>query len=558
MKKAVIYARVSSKKQEKDGTIESQIAALRKQVASAGDILVKEYLDNGYSGAKLDRPGLNQLRQDVKTDLFDAVYFHNTDRIAREVTYQTIIVGEILKQNKQVIINGRDYVENPENKFTLTVLGAVSELERAKIIERYSRGRMHKIRQGSLVSNGLRALGYTYIPKGLQAGRLIINEKEAEVVRLIFKMYANDGASKSKIIRYLEDNRIPTKTGRYMWQWKTLEGILKNHSYMGIKYFNTRTMVKEPSKPFRKVKYGKEVFKDKSEWLPVKVPAIISPELFAKTQERFESNRQKYRNPPQIRLLSNLLRCGECGSSCTAHKRFVRGYSYNKEKKLVKNGLIYHRESYICARRIRQIIHSKKTEMTRCSNPQIYTHLLEASVFSIVEEVMTNKNKLKDYIIGYKENRGSVRQEAENELKTIEQKISQLMLEKKDILEQYAKGQLNRDNYGRKCHEYDQKIDGVKTERNKLLSMVPALHKRSVVDTSIEKYCDAARTRLEKCADFDTKRQLLLDYLQKVAFVRGKVEVHGSVPIQLAAYSDPEQSSEAREVGFVIKSETSH
>src|SRR3989344_5133048 len=183
MKKAVIYARVSSERQKKEGTIQSQIAELKRQVAATGDILTKECIDDGYSGAKLDRPGLEQLRKDVKTDLFDAVYFLNTDRIAREVTYQTIIVGEILKQNKQVIINGKDYVHNPENKFTLTVLGAVAELERAKIIERYSRGRMHKIRQGQLISSCLRTFGYDYIPRGAAPARLVMNEREAAVVK---------------------------------------------------------------------------------------------------------------------------------------------------------------------------------------------------------------------------------------------------------------------------------------------------------------------------------------------------------------------------------------
>jgi hypothetical protein len=63
------------------------------------------------------------MRRDLKTTLFDTIYFLNTDRIARDVTYQTIIVGEFLKHGKQIIINGKDYIHNPENKFTLTVLG---------------------------------------------------------------------------------------------------------------------------------------------------------------------------------------------------------------------------------------------------------------------------------------------------------------------------------------------------------------------------------------------------------------------------------------------------
>src|SRR5262244_2546727 len=140
MKKAVLYARVSSESAE-ERTIESQVVDPKRQIAAAGDVLVKEYVDDGYSGARLDRPALEELRRDMKTPLFDSIYFLNTDRIARDVTYQIIIISEILKHRKQLIINGRDYVENPENKFTLTVLGAVAELEKAKIIERFTRGK---------------------------------------------------------------------------------------------------------------------------------------------------------------------------------------------------------------------------------------------------------------------------------------------------------------------------------------------------------------------------------------------------------------------------------
>ena len=126
MKKAVLYARVSSDLQKKEKTIESQIVELKKQISAAGDVLVKEYIDEGFSGARLDRPAMDQLRKDLKTNQFDTIYFLNTDRIAREVTYQTIIIAEILKHRKQIIINGKDYIHNPENKFTLTVLGASS------------------------------------------------------------------------------------------------------------------------------------------------------------------------------------------------------------------------------------------------------------------------------------------------------------------------------------------------------------------------------------------------------------------------------------------------
>ena len=155
MKRAALYARVSSDAQQKEGTIESQLFALKKQIAAAGDVLVKEYIDDGYTGTLLDRPALNQLRADLKSDVFDTVYFLAADRIARAAAHQTIIVDELLKDGKKITIAGKDYEENPENKFALTVMGAANEFERAKIIERTTRGRLHRLRMGQLSSTGL-------------------------------------------------------------------------------------------------------------------------------------------------------------------------------------------------------------------------------------------------------------------------------------------------------------------------------------------------------------------------------------------------------------------
>src|SRR5262245_59167861 len=84
MTRAVLYARVSSDAQQKEGTIESQVVELRRQIAAAGHELVKEYIDDGITGTVLDRPAQEQLRQDAKTDPFDRIYFHSADRIARE------------------------------------------------------------------------------------------------------------------------------------------------------------------------------------------------------------------------------------------------------------------------------------------------------------------------------------------------------------------------------------------------------------------------------------------------------------------------------------------
>jgi site-specific DNA recombinase len=178
MQRAVLYARVSTDAQQKEATIESQLFELKKQIAAAGDVLVKEYIDDGITGTVLDRPALEQLRQDAKTDLFHRIYFHGADRIAREAAHQTIIIGELVKRGKQITVGGKEYEATPEGKLTLNMLGLFSEYERAKIMERMTRGRLYRLRMGQMSSNGHRIYGYHYVKKSPTApASLVINEE---------------------------------------------------------------------------------------------------------------------------------------------------------------------------------------------------------------------------------------------------------------------------------------------------------------------------------------------------------------------------------------------
>jgi site-specific DNA recombinase len=145
MERAVLYARVSGDGQQKEGTIESQVFELKRQIAAAGHVLAKEYIDDGITGTIMERPALEQLRQDAKADLFDRIYFHAADRIAREAAHQRIIIGELLKRGKQLTIGGKQYEETPEGKLMLNLLGLFSEYERDKIMERMTRGRLEVV-----------------------------------------------------------------------------------------------------------------------------------------------------------------------------------------------------------------------------------------------------------------------------------------------------------------------------------------------------------------------------------------------------------------------------
>jgi site-specific DNA recombinase len=176
-----------------------------------------------------DRPGLEQLRQDAKANVYDRVYFHAADRIAREAAHQTIIIGELVKRGKQLTISGKQYEETPEGKLMLNLLGLFSEYERAKIIERTTRGRLHRLRMGEMSSTGHRIFGYHYVRKTpTVTAALVINEEQAEVVRSIFEMFASGNYGLVNISRFLEERRIPTRTGRTQWYRDQIKSMLKS------------------------------------------------------------------------------------------------------------------------------------------------------------------------------------------------------------------------------------------------------------------------------------------------------------------------------------------
>ena len=552
MKKAVLYARVSSELQQKERTIESQIAELKRQIADAGNILVKEYTDDGFSGALMDRPALDQLRSDLKTNLFETIYFLNTDRIARDVAYQNIIIAEILKHEKQIIINGKDYIHNPENKFALTVLGAVSELERAKIIERSMRGKLHRLRQGFPLNNGGGTYGYNYIPRSdIAPAAYVINEKEARVVKYIFDVYANARASWSTIVRYLENTGALTKMGKKFWDTAKLTSILKNPTYTGIKYFNMTTQTKKLNNPLRGIKYGKRIYRDRSEWIGIKIPAIISQKIFDAAQVRLEENRQKYRNPPQTQLLSNLVKCGECGRFFTSYQRYYKKYRKDFNGKPAPR-YVAHKIAYRCSRRTQQRMHSRKSDFVRCSNPEVSARLLEACVLRIFQDIVVDPIKLEGHVDYSKENTRTVKT-LQGELENIEQKIQVLIQQKKQITDRYAMGNLDRAQYTKECLWYDSEIRKIQLKRKELIGYIPLLHKDEVIDMAVKQYCNSVKARLEKCATFENKRQFFLDFIEKVICYKNKITLRGSIPVKIKARENVDRLTEISEIKFTAE-----
>jgi site-specific DNA recombinase len=206
MKIAALYARVSSTKQQLNENISSQIAAI-EQYARQHDYQISPqhiYKDDGYSGARLDRPALDRLRDAVAQGEVEAVLILSPDRLARNFAYQYIVVEEFERAGCEVVFTNHGFGTSPAERMLHEMTGVFAEYERAMITERCRRGRLHRARQGQMwMKEG--PYGYTYIPRTENCpGKLVINEAEAEVVRMIFRLLIDESYSTHLAIHLLQ------------------------------------------------------------------------------------------------------------------------------------------------------------------------------------------------------------------------------------------------------------------------------------------------------------------------------------------------------------------
>ena len=230
--RAALYARVSTETQQARGTIGSQLAVLRDRVAAEGDELVAEFCDDGHSGARLDRPGLDALRDAAEAGLIETVWCLSPGRLARIYAYQVIVPGELALHGVSARFTDAPALgDDPQATLLTRVQGVIAEYERAKIAERYRRGKLFRSRAGEVLA-WRTPYGYRRIPRD-QAGaaRLEVFEPEAAVVRRIFDDYVNGGHSLREIVRRLSADGVPApKDNRPLWGTSTLSRLLHNEA----------------------------------------------------------------------------------------------------------------------------------------------------------------------------------------------------------------------------------------------------------------------------------------------------------------------------------------
>ena len=246
--RVALYARVSTESQQARGTIGSQLAVLRERVGAEGDEVVAEFCDDGHSGARLDRPGLDALRDAAEAGLIERVWCLSPDRLARVYAYQVIVLDELARHGVRVrFTDAPPLDDDPQAKLLTQVQGVIAEYERAKIAERYRRGKLFRSRAGEVLA-WRTPYGYRRQPRDAHGpARLEVFEPEAAVVRRIFDDYVHGGHSLREIIRRLAADQIPPPTGRdRLWRTSTLSKLLRNEAYIGRIYVNRTEAVPDP------------------------------------------------------------------------------------------------------------------------------------------------------------------------------------------------------------------------------------------------------------------------------------------------------------------------
>src|SRR6266568_1952946 len=146
--RTAVYARVSTARQAQAQTIEQQLDRLRAAVAERGWVLDEQhvYRDDGYSGARLGRPGLDRLRDHAALADLDVVLVTAPDRLARNYVHQVLLLEELAGRGCQVEFLDRPMSADPHDQLLLQIRGAVAEYERTLITERMRRGRLARLR----------------------------------------------------------------------------------------------------------------------------------------------------------------------------------------------------------------------------------------------------------------------------------------------------------------------------------------------------------------------------------------------------------------------------
>jgi site-specific DNA recombinase len=524
--RAAIYARVSTEAQQQRGTIGSQLQVLRQRVSDEADELVAEFCDDGHSGARLDRPGLDALRDAAEAGLIDLVWCLSPDRLARVYAYQVIVLDELARHG--VVVRFTDAPpldDDPQARLLTQVQGVIAEYERAKIAERYRRGKLFRSRAGEVIA-WRTPYGYHRLPRDTAGpARLVVFEPEAVVVRRIFADYTAGGHSIREIVRRLCADAVPPPTGqRPIWGTSTISRILHNEAYIGRIYFN-RTEAVPDHRPGRR---SKQIPRPRDEWIPIAIPSIVDEVTFEAVTRvtRDNSKWSPRRAEPGQWMLRGLVKCGTCGVGVNCHK--MRG----------RNGT-WHRY-YHC--RNHDPIKAGGPDK-RCPERNIRADTLDTFVFDQIRAALLRPDVLATGEQAVTTHRPAPDDELlAAELARLDRRLHAIEVERRRLVDLYQTGLIDLPELQHRAADTDTRRRDLQQHRDALTTQRQELARDNQIRNRVTGFAHRVLTVIDQL-NFDQRQQLLRLVVDEVRVTGWNVTIQLRIPLDEPPNPPPRPSS---------------
>lgn len=513
-----VYARVSTERAQQAQTIQQQIERLQAHVTQQPNWHLAEahiYRDDGYSGAQLNRPGLDHLRDHAGFAEFELVLITAPDRLARKYVHQVLIIEELQAAGCRVEFLERPMSDDPNDQLLLQIRGAVAEYERTLIAERMRRGRQAKLRSGRLLPWTRPPYGYVLdSEQPRDPNRVRLEPVQAAIIEQIFAWYtqADQRLSLYEVAKRLSESAILTPTGCVRWNVATVRGILRNPAYTGTAYSGrTRPMAARQRKsallPVGPGYSQRPTPPD--DWIAIPVPAIITQETFDLAQVRLDQNKQFARrnNVTHDYLLRGLVSCAQCHLACTgivAHP----GYPY-----------------YVCRGSTEAL---RKAKGERCRARHTPAIALDQLVWQDLCRILTDP-----ILITHELERAQAGEWLPQALKarrlTLQNALAQLVRQQERLLDVYLAEIIGRDEFERKRQELSQSQHGLAQQLRQLEAQAQQQLDVARLANHVESFCQRLQPTLENL-DFAQRRQLVELLIDRVIVDEGQVEIRYVIP----------------------------
>ncbi|MBC8423545.1 recombinase family protein [bacterium] len=514
-RRAAIYARVSTSRQRKEATIDSQLTELRTRVERDGHQLLPEHIvvDDGQSGSYLERPGLDRLRDLARERAIDLVYVLSPDRLARKYAYQVLLIEELERFSCQLVFLGQASGDDPESHLLVQIQGVIAEYERAKICERSRRGKLHQARKGVVLS-WKAPYGYRYVPrKGMQRGRWEINEAESPMIKMLFGWVQDEAISIRQATKRLNASAYRPRGGREQWSPSSVRAILTNEAYIGNAYYNRRRWIESDrtDQLFRKGRKTRSVERPRQEWIRIPIPALIEEETFARVQQQLQKNSAFSRRNLQRGeeyLLRCLVKCGVCGRSMVAN-------SYGRHT--------YYR----CAA---STDHISTGRARKCPTPSVFAPDLDQLVWKEISTLLRSPTLVEQ---AWQKQQGTGlgnHDAAEAELNRLEEQIRDARSQLRRLVDAYQRGWIHSDELTSRRPPLERQIVLWTAERDRLEAKKPQWREMQAISTDRNRFLEHIGTGLAKL-DFNGKQKLLRKVIERVEVTAWDVRVKLAIPL---------------------------